>query len=169
VVFLANPDDDASLNQPVTAPVIGIQRRNPDKLGIPGYDSPHDLLVDTVDVNPIFIQPYRDAAYPASRALVDEWHTMTYALQLSADNWIVAVLTVPPGADLLELDEMIMQPVVNSIRVLDTLDRTVTPTAIPSATATATSSIRPTATYTPTNSPTQTGPLSTPTPTYTPT
>ncbi len=123
VFFYASAADAQALDADPAEPALWVARINLEQMGLSGvFTTPDELLIGLFDVEPGTIIPYTGAAFPAMRAHVDradQGEIVVYALELGDDSWLVVRLVVPAGFDAPALETSLLQPVLDSVSVLE--------------------------------------------------
>ncbi len=120
-LFFADPADAERPNETPARPALAVMRFQDDQfLMTGGVATPGDLMVQLMDIEREAIAAFDGADYPAARAMFEEpgMVGVLYALQLADDDWVLVLLSVPPGDNVALWDEVVLMPVVRSVAVL---------------------------------------------------
>jgi hypothetical protein len=122
VLFYSDPADVASLEDTPAAPALALLRLRLGEVLI--FASPADVIAAFMSADREEIEPVFDLAVPAARWADLETEDgnlgVVYVLQLGDNDWLVIVLAVPPGGDLLALEEIIVIPAAQSVETIET-------------------------------------------------
>ena len=119
-IFYADADDAAHPSGRVRHPALLVLRVMPGDYALDlAGTMPADVLAGLFEVPEQYIQSF--PAYPAARTVVarPEGAAVVHALALGADDWAIVAVVAPPGYNALELEQLLLAPLIRSLAVSD--------------------------------------------------